>query len=152
MILVVILSILVGTAIVVQSGLNRMIGEKEGLATALHLGNVVVLCTGAILLTLIPLLVKNDFTELLKFRFEPKNWSWWYVIPGICGLMIITITPYAIHKVGAAKIFVAIIGAQVVVSLIWDYFVNSTPLDLWRVVGGILTCAGAVALSLSKGA
>lgn len=135
---------------VLQSGLNKVISEKDGLSLALHLSNLIVFLTGIVALSVIPLIWKNDFTQLLKFKFEPKNWAWWYVVPGLCGIFIVTMMPYAVIKVGAAKIFVAVIAAQVIGSLAWDYFVEGTPLDWWRVCGGLLTCIGAVTLNLSK--
>lgn len=152
MVLVLILSILVGLSMVIQTGLNKVISERDGLGFALHLSNLIVLISGLIVLTLVPVIWKTDFSNLLKMKFEMKNWAWWYVIPGICGLFIVTTMPYAVFKVGAAKIFVAVIAAQVVGSLLWDYFVEGTPMDTWRVIGGTLTCLGALALNFTKSA
>lgn len=126
-----------------------MIADKNGLAFALNFSNAVVLVTGLIVLTLIPIFFRTDFSEILKYRFDAKNLAWWYIIPGICGLLIVTIIPYSIYKVGAAKIFVAIIAAQVVASLVWDAKVEGTSLDIWRIAGAIITCIGAVILNLS---
>ncbi len=150
MILVLILSVFVGMAMVVQSGLSTVIAEKDGLGLAIHLSNFVVLVVGLAVLSAIPLFWKTDFSELLKMKFEPKNWSWWYIVPGLCGIFTVTMMPWAVYKVGAAKIFVAVIAAQVIASLLWDYFVEGTPLDVWRIAGGALTCAGAVTLNFTK--
>jgi uncharacterized membrane protein YdcZ (DUF606 family) len=152
MILILFLAVLVGTSAVLQTGLNKVISERDGLSFAIHLSNIILLVAGIAILSIVPMIWKTDFANLLKFKYEPKSWTWWYIVPGLCSLLIVTIMPYAVYKVGAAKIFVAVIAAQVIGSLLWDYFVEGTPMDVWRVIGGALTCLGALALNFTKSA
>jgi bacterial/archaeal transporter family-2 protein len=146
------LAVMAGLAGVLQSGLNKKIGLKTGLAYTLHIGNFVVLVGGVFILYVIARLSTGDFGKMVRFKFPSSGdvFQWWYLVPGFMGLFFIISAPYAISKIGALKVFIGIMAAQVIGSFIWDLWVEKIPSDTWRIVGALLTLAGAGALSLSK--
>ncbi len=139
-----------GLASVTQSGLNKRLAEKAGLAGTLHISNLVVLIGGVVILSLVATLSHGEFSQVLKTKFSFRAITWWFLVPGLMGLFIITMAPYAIHKIGALPVFVAMIFGQVIGSAVWDYFIEGTPIDRWRVIGCALTLMGAVSVSFSK--
>lgn len=144
------LAFMAGVAGVIQQGVTKNLSEKAGLAAALHVSNLVVLIGGIVILSMIAAYGQGEFAKLLKFKFEPRTWSWWFLLPGICGLFFITVGPIVIMKLGALKLFVAIVFAQTLGGAIWDRVVEGTPLDKWRVLGAFMTLVGAGLVSMSK--
>ncbi len=141
---------LAGVAGVLQNGLNKKLSKVTGLAVALHVSNLMVLVGGIVVLTILAASSQSEVASALKLKLEIKSWKWWIIIPGLCGLFFITIAPIAIMKLGALKVFVAIVFGQVLASAAWDFWIEKTPVDKWRVIGCALTLLGAYSISLSK--
>lgn len=139
-----------GFAGVLQSGLNKKIAEKTGLAFTLNFGNFVVLLAGAILLSVVPAIYHGEFARLVKFKIRGDLFQWWYVVPGLLGLFFIVTAPFAITKIGALKVFVGIICAQTIGSFMWDLWIEKLPVDSWRIAACGLTLLGAGAMAMSK--
>ena len=145
-----VLAWMAGIAGVIQSGVNKQLSEKSGLAMVLHLGNLVVLIGGVIVLTAIASVGKSDYAALLKIRLDLRQVNWLYLLPGLMGLFFITLSPYLIFKLGALNVFVAVIFGQVMGSVAWDRYFEDIPLDKWRIGGALLVMIGAIAVSMSQ--
>jgi drug/metabolite transporter (DMT)-like permease len=72
----------------------------------------------------------------------PYPFALWMVVPGIFGFYIIAGIPWAVSRVGAARVFVVIVAAQCAVSLLWDALVSGKPLTLARGGGALLALVG----------
>lgn len=138
-----------GLAAVIQSGVSRKLAVRAGLASALHISNLVVLIGGLLILTTISAVGRGDFAQLLKVRLNFHTWSWWFLVPGVMGLFFITMAPFVILKIGALRVFVAVVFGQVLGSLLWDRYMEGILIDRWRVIGCLLTLAGASVFALS---
>ena len=139
-----ILPVLVGAASVLQNTLNKRISESMGLALALLINSVVVLVFSAILFIVVRLLPDSSLPELFR---QKGGWSWSdpkLLIPSFCGFLIIAGAPWAISRIGATKVFILMIVAQILVSLLWDYWAESLPVSPLRLVGAALTLVGAL--------
>lgn len=145
----ILLPFFLGFAAVLQGGLNRHIATDYGLPGAVLLNNIVLLVAAGTLF----LVTRSSVgvPELFQDRGAFKSFSWWYVLPGIFGFCLVTGIPWAIVKIGAMRFFVAVVGAQILASVLWDIYVEKLPVGGMRVAGALLAMAGAVMVSLDRG-
>lgn len=125
---------LLGVVVVLQAGLNRKISGQWGLPSAVFLNALVfAVIAGTVLL------FQNG-----KSTFDLKSFSWWYLVPGALGCILVFGGPWAIAKWGAVHTFILIISAQLLASLIWDVKIESIPVSNLRIAGIALAWIGAV--------
>jgi len=136
------LAIFLGTIMVLQATANgRMIGAWGLGGTLVANIGVQVALTAAYFLTLH--FWPEKFPEFYRSRIESSSFTWWYLLPGVSGLLIIACVPIAIQSIGAAQTFIALVAAQMAVSLAWDGLVESQPVGLMRGLGVAITLLGA---------
>jgi bacterial/archaeal transporter family-2 protein len=138
-----ILSVALGGIAVIQAGINRQIIGKWGIAPGVVLNNLVIFILG-LLLYLVVRLYPDFFPSNMRLESEFTQLKWWYLIPGLCGLCLVGGIPVLMGKIGAAKVFVAIIVGQLLLSLLWDMVHESIPLTLTRTLGAVLAIIGVV--------
>ena len=133
------LPIVVGLAIVLQSGLNRVIAETRGLALALMINAVLVaLLTGGFLLWV------HRAPSAPAFLRGTVGWQWWYFIPALCGFVITLGIPWALSRIGAGAVFALIIATQLLGSLAWDAIVEHRVIGVGKLAAAALTAVGAL--------
>lgn len=130
-----------GIAAVLQGGINRKLAEAWGLPGVTLLNAIVLLLTSAGVFFLAQQFPSEG---LFRVRGAFQNISWWYVIPGIIGFSIVLLVPYAIQKLGALNLFIALIGSQLIGGAIWDYCMEGIPITPSRVIGAVLAFASAL--------
>ncbi|MEC9440167.1 MAG: DMT family transporter [Myxococcota bacterium] len=145
-----VLPLLVGTVTVLQGTLNRKMGLEMGLGSALALNSVIVLFLGLGLYGGVRAF-PGFFPEVFHGEFRFEKVAWWMILPGIFGFCIIAGIPWAISKLGAAKVFVGIVVAQVTVSMLWDTLVDGKPLSWMRLAGALLAIVGVALVSMDNG-
>ncbi len=139
----------VGAMTVLQGTLNRQMSEPMGLGAALLVNSVIVTVAAAALYgaaRLQPSLVPAIFHD----SFEPRQLRAWMILPGLFGFGIIAGIPWGITRLGAAKVFVGIVVAQLVVSMIWDTFIDGRPITWMRVVGASMAILGVIIVSMDR--
>ena len=141
--------ILLGTVAVIQSGLLKQIGEQWGLTNIAILLNLVQLACFAILFTWVKL-QPSTFPEIFKVRGSLSELKALYILPGFFGVMLILGIPLTIQKIGVLKLFIMLIGAQLAVSMVWDYYVESIPITFWRILGTFIALVGAYITTIQK--
>ena len=133
---------IVGLVGFLQAAINRKIGAYWGLPAATILNSIIFF-----VIAIIFFLVSSKAPHMLPDSLKPKEpfkyYDWWFVLPGILGFLIVILVPFGIAKVGALNLFVGIIAAQLVASLCWDAFVEGQPATWPRVLGALLSFAGA---------
>lgn len=102
---------LLGLIVVLQAGLNKKIADQWGLTTTVLL-NAVVFAVLAILFYVLALWKSDLFLPNMKAAFDPKTFSWWYLIPGALGCVLVFGGPWAIFRWGAVHTFILIILAH----------------------------------------
>lgn len=146
------LPLVIGVAAVVQGGLIRQISFEWGLAGATLLNNFMMLLLSVGLFAW----AKAAPGSLPEFFRDPGgafgDFRWWYPLVGILGLCVVAGIPLAIYKIGAMTFFVAVVAAQIGAGIAWDLFVDQVPVSGTRLVGAALAAAGAVLVSLDRGA
>ena len=134
---------LLGIVVVLQAGLNKKIAANWGLTTAVLL-NAIVFAVLAIVLYSLNIWKSDLFPENMKAVFNYKTFSWWYLIPGALGCILVFGGPWAVSRWGAVHTFILIISAQLLASLLWDIYIESVPVTTLRAVGIVLAWVGAI--------
>jgi Uncharacterized protein conserved in bacteria len=142
-----IVPLLVGASIVLQGGLNRVLAGRIGLApTVVVNAAVFAVACGAMwgLSAARPDWFPAGFAPSGE-RWQPKLW---HVVPGLCGAVIVVGVPWAIGSLGATRVFITVVVAQVVGSALWDALVEGAAPSAMRLVGCGIAVAGVALASL----
>jgi transporter family-2 protein len=142
----VLVPMLVGVVSVLQAALNRRIASAWGLLPTTLL-NAVVFTSSAALCVLVLRTGKAPVSDwMLPVSLRDLRPLW--LLPGVFGLAIVIGLPWALGRMGALSTFVAMIAAQMVTSVAWDYFVEGVGMSLPRMLGALLTIAGVALVAL----
>jgi uncharacterized membrane protein YdcZ (DUF606 family) len=136
-------SFLIGGAGVLQNTFNQRIGNSLGLPLTLLMNSFVLFGSSLLLFLAVRYLPAGAVAEL----YQEKNvtgFPWRALLPGLLGFFIVATAPYTIGKIGATRVFIAVIVAQIVVSLLWDLFAESIPVSPTRLAGAGLALLGAI--------
>lgn len=147
MILPMLAAFVIGLVTVLQSGLHKNMLMGNGLLSVVALNAIIAFVISMLLFfaqkySLITL--PESFSGQGAFQFK----KWWYIVPGICGFIIVVGFPLAISYVGAAQVFIIAVAGQCVGSLMWDIFVEHNSPTVLKSVGVFLTLVGAFLTTL----
>lgn len=137
----VVLGILLGSLVVFQPVLNRLILEQRGLGFAVWLNATGVFVTASIL-ALIILLVPERFPQLMRFKVSDV-FHWWFLAPSLFGLMLISLVPLLIKNLGASSAVLLLLAGQLATSFLWDALFLGNGFNPARFVGMLLAFLGA---------
>ncbi|MCO5142526.1 MAG: DMT family transporter [Oligoflexia bacterium] len=144
MLITMIIPLFIGALGVLQNTINRKIALDLGIPLAIFINCVVLLICGSILLIGMHYIPESSVPDIMKAKFDLRHLKLHNLLPGIMGFLIIVIAPLAISKIGAARVFIGIIVAQIFVSIFWDMYYESITFDWKRWAGAILTIIGAI--------
>jgi bacterial/archaeal transporter family-2 protein len=134
-----ILGILAGTLITIQSVLNADLGKRTGQFGSVFLLTLVSIAFLAVLMLLIP------GTANLKALPGPKEW--YLYAGGVLGVGILAAPILLIPRIGATSTLTALVVGQLLMALLVDHFgLLSSPrieVNLPRIAGAVLLVAGA---------
>ncbi|MDR7220195.1 DMT family transporter [Aminobacter aminovorans] len=135
-------ALVAGAAIPFQAGANAMLGRLLGhplWATMVSLAVSVALAVPVMLAFKVP---------VPSFAIAAATGPWWIWIGGAAGVVYVTAALLLAPKMGAASFVVAVIGGQMVASLVIDHFglmgFVQRPASLARVAGLVLIVSGLV--------
>jgi uncharacterized membrane protein YdcZ (DUF606 family) len=126
-----------GCASVLQGGINRRLIPSFSLPVAVALNALILVVMAA---TVFFFSAPEKWTRVSQIASDFKPW---FLLPGLCGACIVFGIPWSISRWGALNTFVVMIGAQLLVGLTWDSFVEGIPLTTARGVGTALALFGA---------
>jgi transporter family-2 protein len=136
LILVVIVGLVAGFSIALQSPLTAMIGQRLGV-----LESVVIIHLGGLIAAGVPLLARGG-GNLGEWRSLP----WYALIAGVSGLIVLGAVNYVYPRLGATSTTFLIVTGQLVVSVVMDHFgllgTEVRLIDLSRVLGIIVLFIG----------
>jgi bacterial/archaeal transporter family-2 protein len=141
--------LLLGSAAVLQAGLNRHILEHWGILATVLLNSLVFISV-SVFLYAVYFLFPALFPDSFKLSSAFTQFKWWYVLPGLFGFFLVMGLPIAISMIGATKTFIYLIIAQMLSSLIWDMFQESIPLTSARVIAVLFAVASIVLINWGK--
>jgi transporter family-2 protein len=137
--------LVLGIMAVLQVTLNGRVAAHWGLAPAAVLNTIISLslaigfaawCT-----------FRGPVSGLYRVHFDASMIRWWWLLPGCFGFSLVAGMPWAVEKLGALATFVALIGAQMIGSMLWDGWVEGTALTVPRVLGAAFAVAGVALTS-----
>ncbi len=134
----------VGSLGVFQNTVNKLISDDWGLPLALVANGVVLLAASLILFVALKFVPEESLHPIFRTRTQLTGLSWIHLLPGLFGLTVITLIPYSIDRMGATRVFIALVAAQIVASMAWDKFTTDATLSPMRIFGAVLTFLGAL--------
>lgn len=75
---------------------------------------------------------------------------WWFIFPALMGFLIVSGMPFAISELGAVKVTVGLIAAQMVTSVVWDLYVDNIELNLLKGIGIVFAFLSVVFITIAK--
>lgn len=130
-----------GSFIVIQPNLNRLIAEQHGLAMAAFINGLMLFLASSLLIFFIwHLGDKANTTLQIKANEAFKAW---YILPGLMGLTLVMVVPLTMKNIGAFSTVIAMLAGQIATSFWLDSFINHQPISLARVIGLIMALVGA---------
>ncbi len=145
----ILIPLFLGMITIIQGAINKQMATKLGLIQTALVGSTVTL----IICVFAYLGVKtyaNSVSPIFQIKSSLFTYEWWFIIPAIFGFFIVTGMPFAIYKIGAVKVTVGLVAAQMVTSTIWDIYVEGIELNYMKTVGIIFALASVVCIQFSK--
>lgn len=148
-ILSVVIPFMIGAFGLLQGALNRQISTHVGVTHATLITNM-----GTVLLCVIFYITVKTFPNILPPMFQLRvplsEYKWWYVFPPLFGFLVISGIPYAIANFGAVKVTVGLIAAQMIVSVLWDLFVEGIGLNTFKLIGLTFAALSVIFTALAR--
>jgi bacterial/archaeal transporter family-2 protein len=135
LIIIILIGVMGGVAIGVQSPLASMISQRLGV-----LESVFIVHLGGALVALVPLLIFGS-----KFN-QWRSLPWYTLVAGAFGLVVIFAMSYMIPRIGVAPALIILLAGQLLMGSVMDHFgwlgAVQRPIELSRVLGLSVVLAG----------
>ena len=141
--------LVIGCVGILQGTINRQVANHIGVAQATLISNVFTLLICIVFYFLVittPSLVPDFF----QIKAPITTFKWWFIFPPIFGFCIVAGMPFAFAKLGAVKVSVLLIAAQMVTSVVWDIYVEDIGINLMKFAGIIFALISVVFITLAK--
>ena len=147
--LLLIVPLLVGMGVVLQSGANTQLSSILGNP---FLAALISFSTGFICLIVLNLAMGTD--PALLSMDNIKSTRWWMWLGGIMGAMFITSVIFIAPKIGPTSLFGIIIASQLIFSVVVDHYgwlgFDAQAVNLKKVMGVLLLIAGSFLIQWGK--
>ena len=141
----VLMVVALGFVAVLQVSINRQIALKWGLSPAVLLNAVVLSVVASLLFVVVRARGASAF--VLRPSIDFGELRWWWFLPGVFGFLLVTLLPLAAHHVGVLRVFVGLVAAQMVASLLWDLVLEKIPVTATRGLGAMLAVVSVALVS-----
>lgn len=143
------LPLFIGCFGILQGAINRVIATHIGVAQASLITNI-----GSTIICLFFYLFAKAYSHLLPEFYQIKapltTYKWWFIFPPMLGFAIIAGIPYSIAKLGAVKVTVGLIAAQMITSVLWDLLVEGVTINMMKFIGIVFAFLSVTFITLSK--
>ena len=136
-----------GVLAILQAGLNRIIAKSHHLVSVVLFNNTVVLGFSV----LVWLFFKQFYSESLKTAppllgtpSSSATLQWWYFVPGLAGFLFVLLLPYSIARLGASRVFLMLILAQIIGGVVWDLHIENQEVPLSRYLAVLFALLAAL--------
>ena len=143
------LPVIIGASTILQGSLNRQIATSVGVFQATLVTNTITTLICGIAFYFVQT-YPSSLPDFFKSQAPLSTFKWWYFVPSIFGFIIINGMPFAFSKLGAVKVTVLLVAAQMITSLLWDYYVDHLTINLYKVCGLFFAFLSVVFISLAK--
>lgn len=141
--------VVLGFAVVIQGLLNRWIGVQFGLATAVLI-NAAVFFVLSLCFYAMAHYTPNLVPEFLQVKSSSEPFKISFLIPGICGFLLVLGLPWALQNIGTAGTFLTLIATQIFVSFLMDLFYFEMPFSIVKAIGAGLIFVGGLLTILAR--
>ncbi len=138
-----------GAISILQGAINKQISGKLGIIQTALIGNAVTLLV-CFLVYFYAKKNNDQLPEIMRIKPSILTYEWWYIFPAVFGFFIVAGMPLAISKIGAAKVTVGLIAAQMITSSLWDVFVENLPFNTPKAMGILFAILSVVCVQMSK--
>ena len=143
------LPIFLGIVGILQGAINRQVATHIGVAQATLITNLVTV----LICIIFYFFVKNN-AQSIPTIFQVKapfiTYKWWFIFPPLFGFFIVAGMPFAIFELGAVKVTVGLIAAQMVTSVLWDIWVEDIHLNTMKIAGIAFAFLSVIFVMLAK--
>ncbi len=129
-----VIPLFIGASTILQAALNKQMSGQIGLVHSTLIGASLFMVFG-ITLYLLAQYSPDSFPAFYHIKTNLSSFKWWYIFPAIFGFCIVAGLPYAYFKIGAVKVTVLMIAAQMMTSILWDLIVEKSPLQSSKMLG-----------------
>lgn len=133
--------IALGVTVLAQGILNRQFGAAWGLSTAVFVNAIVFFVLNGLLFA-VAKLWPHILPEFLRYRDAGTGFEWTFLVPGICGFLLVLGLPWALDNIGPSKSFLLLIASQILSSLVADQWIFAQPVSTMKWIGGLITIIG----------
>lgn len=147
--LALLIPLFLGTISILQGAINKQISGRLGVIQTALIGNAATLVI-CIAVYFWAKQNEENLPPLLKVKVPITTYEWWFIFPAIFGFFIVAGMPLAISKLGAVKVTVGLVAAQMITSSLWDIFIENTPLNWQKSLGIVLALASVLVIQSSK--
>lgn len=135
----VLLSLIAGTALPVQAGVNAQLSRWTGHSA---LAGLISFAVGTVALFAYTVVQRPALPAAAHLQQAP----WWIWIGGLLGAFFIVASIMLVPKLGAAVYVALVIAGQSLIALLLDHFgllgFEVRPVNLWRALGAVLLLLG----------
>lgn len=141
--------LMIGCLGILQGAMNRLISNYIGVTQASLITNV-----GSFFICICFYFFVKNYTHLFPILYHVKapitTYKWWFIFPPLFGFLIISGIPFAISQLGAVKVTVGLIAAQMITSVLWDLFIENIGLNSMKLIGIVFAFLSVTFISLAK--
>ena len=135
------LSFLLGSLVVFQPALNRVLLESRGLGFAIFLNGAIVFLLALLFLAFL-WFSADRVPEFVRPKWRGVD-HLWFVLPGLMGFTLVVSVPLCFRHFGAVSTVLVMLLGQLVTSFLWDFLWEEKPLQLARGVAVLLAFIAA---------
>lgn len=147
--LIYVLPAILGVIGLLQGAINKQMSIRIGVAHAVLI-NMVLTFVFALAFYYLTLKAPKLVPEIFRIKASLLTWEHWYVLPGILGLLIVALIPWAIAEVGMVKFTIILVAAQMIFSVVWDLYVEKIPVGIYKVIGMLFCLFGTILIVFKK--
>ena len=144
---IVLMLMLGGVGLTLQAAVNARLREAVGAPVWSALISFAVGAAALGVMAAFGVLGRGRWTEI-------GGSPWWMWIGGLFGAFYVVLAVVAVQKVGTGVVISCAVFGQMAAALVLDSFgwlgVPRAPLNLWRILGGVLVVAGVLLIQQKK--
>lgn len=141
--------IILGIVGILQGTLNKEIAKDVGLTQATLINTALTFIFSIGLFFIVKYFPKS-FPDLFHIKGSLFSFKWWYLFPGILGLIIVSVLPYSLAELGAGRVTILLVGSQMIFGVFWDQMFDGIPIDWRKILGIIFSFIGAYLVTLKS--
>jgi len=147
--LLLLIPLLIGMGVVIQSGANTQISQILGNP---FIAGLISFTMGAICLLIINIVMRSDFSVLSAQNVSQTRWWMW--LGGLMGAFFITSVILIAPKIGPTQLFGLIIASQLTFSVVVDHYgwlgFQAQPVNIKKLIGVLFLMLGTFLIQWGK--